>query len=321
MKADTGEAGKTANRLQIRRALVATDFSVPSREAFRFALPLLERWEADVHLVHVFATDYPFSSMTVPPLVVPPEEIERRVLSQLKDFAAQETIALPRENLHAIPGTAWKEICRLARELPIDLIASATRGQTGLKHLALGSTAERIVRHAPCPVLVVHPLDRNQPHRAGFETIFAPVDFSECGMVGLEAARAIAREFDARLVLFHSLDLHYYSTNPEFMLYDLPPIIDAAEKAAREQLDEMIELVRREKIAGETVLGCGHAGERICHEARERAADLIVTSTHGRTGLAHVFIGSTAEYVVRHAPCPVLVIPSHTRSGTALPSS
>ena len=57
----------------------------------------------------------------------------------------------------------------------------------------------------------------------------------------------------------------------------------------------------------------GHAGEQICRRAQELGADLIVTSTHGRTGLKHVLLGSTAEYVVRHAPCPVLVVPSHER--------
>jgi universal stress protein A len=60
----------------------------------------------------------------------------------------------------------------------------------------------------------------------------------------------------------------------------------------------------------ETSLQVGHAGQQICERAEVCGADLIVTSAHGTTGLKHVLIGSTAEYVVRHAPCPVLVVPT-----------
>ncbi len=71
-------------------------------------------------------------------------------------------------------------------------------------------------------------------------------------------------------------------------------------------------------IAVETSIQIGHAGKQICTEASDRKAGLIAVSTHGRTGFKHVLLGSTAEYVVRHASCPVLVVPSRER---ALPKS
>jgi nucleotide-binding universal stress UspA family protein len=60
-------------------------------------------------------------------------------------------------------------------------------------------------------------------------------------------------------------------------------------------------------------LQIGHAGQQVCARAERQHADLIVTSTHGTTGFKHILVGSTAEYVVRHATCPVLVVPSHER--------
>jgi universal stress protein A len=63
----------------------------------------------------------------------------------------------------------------------------------------------------------------------------------------------------------------------------------------------------------ESSLQIGHAGQQICYRAKDRGADIIVTSTHGTTGLKHILLGSTAEYVVRHAHCPVLVVPNHER--------
>jgi nucleotide-binding universal stress UspA family protein len=68
-----------------------------------------------------------------------------------------------------------------------------------------------------------------------------------------------------------------------------------------------------EGLKVEASLQLGHPGDQICAQANKKRADLIVTSTHGTTGLSHVLLGSTAEYVVRHAHIPVLVVPSHPR--------
>jgi nucleotide-binding universal stress UspA family protein len=297
----------------VHRVLAAVDFSGSSRTALAFAIPLLAKWHAELHLVHVFPVDYPLSSLTALPIVVPEIEIERRVHAQLKDVAARHDVAVRHENIHAVRGTPFREICRLATELKIDLIVTATRGQAGLKHLALGSTAERVVRHASCPVLVIPHLERPSLHHSSFKKILAPVDFSDCAEAGLVGAKAIARQFGAEIVLLYSVDLHYYSTNSEFVLYDLPPLLKAAEKAGTEKLEELAEVASDDGIATEMILGNGHAGEQICQQAKSHNCDLIVIATHGRTGLSHVLLGSITEYVVRHAPCPVMVIPSRCR--------
>jgi nucleotide-binding universal stress UspA family protein len=300
--------------LSIRRVLVPIDFSPASSEVLAFVLPLLKKFGAELHLVHVFASDYPLASLVTMPLIVPEIEVSRRVHSHLKDVALQQAIALRRENIHAVKGQPFAQICRLAREIQADLIVTATRGLTGLKHLALGSTAERVVRHAPCPVLVVHAKGgRAKRPSATFKKIVVPVDFSRCSAKGLAYARALAKKFDAKLVLVHSVDLHAYNTNPEYSLYDFPPLLAATEKAAREQMRELVYDTDWKGVKVENSVESGHAGDQVCRRAQEVGADLIVTATHGHTGLKHVLLGSTAEYVVRHAPCPVLVVPSHDR--------
>jgi nucleotide-binding universal stress UspA family protein len=152
--------GKSAKRStpaaqQIRNVLVAIDFSAPSLEAIEAALPLIKHFGADLNLVHVFEPDHPASSMVAIPLVVPELEVGEGVRRQLRDVAANYSVPLRRENIHAIKGRPFEEICRLAQKIDIDLIVIATRGNTGLKHLVLGSTGERVVRYSPCPVLVV----------------------------------------------------------------------------------------------------------------------------------------------------------------------
>ncbi len=220
-------------------------------------------------------------------------------------------------NTHALEGRPFEEICRLLREKKIDLVIVSTRGKTGLKHLLLGSTAERIVRYSPCPVLVVHPratTGKSAKPDLQFGKILVPIDFSECSLKGLEYAKALAKQFGSKLVLLNSVTFQYYITSDEYARYDLPLLMEQAEQAARRQMHDLIEKTDWEGIQLRPSLQIGHAGQQICARAAGHHADLIVTSTHGTTGFKHILVGSTAEYVVRHATCcPVLVVPSHER--------
>ena len=317
--------GKSAKRstpakLQIRNVLVPIDFSAPSLEAIEAALPLIKHFGADLHLVHVFEPDYPASSMVAIPLVVPELEVGERV-RRLRDVAEDYSVPLRRENIHAIKGRPFEEICRLAQEIDIDLIVIATRGNTGLKHLLLGSTAERVVRYSPCPVLVVRGSDskkKSAQQLEAFRKILVPVDFSDCSMKGLEYAKKLAREFRAKLILLHSIALQYYVASDEYARYDLPLLLEQIDEAAKQQMRDLVQQTNWNGVEVETSIEISHAGQQICAEATERNAGLIAILTHGRTGFKHVLLGSTAEYVVRHASCPVLVVPSRER---ALPKS
>jgi nucleotide-binding universal stress UspA family protein len=283
---------------------------------------LIKQFGAGLHLVHVFAPDYPLASMAAMPLVVPELEVGRRVRRHLKDVARKYSIELRRENIHALRGRPYEEVCRLARDRGVDLIVTSTRGLTGLKHLALGSTAERIVRHSPCPVLVVRPIDRDEaPPRKKrtirreltFGRILVPIDFSDCSLQGLAYAKGLAKQFGSKLVLLNSVALQYYFTSDEYARYDWPLLMQQAEKSSRNQMRDLMEKTDWDGIEVKPSLQIGHAGQQICARALEHKADVIVTSTHGTTGFKHILVGSTAEYVVRHASCPVLVVPSHER--------
>lgn len=295
--------------------LVPIDFSPPSLEAIEFALPLLKQFRAELHLVHVFEPDYLLASMMTIPLIVPELEAGKRVQRHLKDVAKKYGIDLRPENIHALKGRPFEEICGLVPKIDIDLIVTSTRGNTGFKHLVLGSTAERVVRYSPCPVLVIQKRKRGKvPLRFG--KIVVPIDFSACSMKALDYAKGLARQFDSDLVLLHSVHMDYYVASDEYARYDFPLLMAQAEKAAKGQMSDLVRQIKAEGFKIETSLEMGHPGDQICNRAERRQADLIVISTHGRTGLKHTLIGSTAEFVVRHASCPVLVVPSHGRPVT-----
>ena len=306
---------------KIRNVLVPIDFSSASLGALEFALPLLKKLRTNLDLVHVFEPNYSLTSMLAVPLIVSESQVGKRIRRHLKDVAKKLGIDLRSENVHALPGRPFEEICRLARQRSIDLIVTATRGNTGLKHLVLGSTAERVVRYSPCPVLVVRVDDRKRSTGGNgasrlalrIKKILVPIDFSDCSMKGLAYAKGLAKRLDASLVLINSVHVQYYVTSDEYARYDLPLLMQEAEKASREQMHDLVQKADWEGIKVEASLQIGHPGDQICVQAKNLRADLIVTSTHGTTGLKHVLLGSTAEYVVRHALIPVLVVPSHDR--------
>src|SRR5688572_13174745 len=204
--------------LKIRNIHVPIDFSEPSLQALNLALPLLKQFGANLHLIHVFPPDHPLASMAAMPLMVPELTVAERVRRHLKDVAKKYSVLLKRGNIHALRGRPFEEICRLARERDIDLIITSSRGLTGFKHLVLGSTAERIVRYSPCPVLVVRSMKEQKTSRNGkeptpklsFGKILVPIDFSECAMKGLAYAKAVALEFGSKLVLLHAVAPQYY---------------------------------------------------------------------------------------------------------------
>lgn len=132
--------------------------------------------------------------------------------------------------------------------------------------------------------------------------ILVPVDFSEPSLHALRKARDLAAQHHASLTLLHVVEPFHAD-----MLMDTGNL----QRARRQQaLAELRALVAREFPAGrvKAELRPGHPVEAITRVARESAADLIVLSTRGRTSLPRALIGSVAERVVRHAPCPVLTV-------------
>lgn len=130
--------------------------------------------------------------------------------------------------------------------------------------------------------------------------ILVPVDFSSCSEKALAYAVPLARQFDAVLTLLYVVRI--YASAPEMGPVDT----EDAEEAKRE-LDAW-QMSRCKEVESNSMLRRGEPHTQIIDVARELGMDLIVISTHGRSGLARVLLGSTAERVVRHAGCPVLVV-------------
>ena len=141
-------------------------------------------------------------------------------------------------------------------------------------------------------------------------SILLPTDFSDCGNYALSYAASLARTFGASIICVHVIEPMVPTVGNSGMTEPLPiaDITDQLEYSAERELPKLAE---REECAGlevEEMIVHGEAASEIVRVAKERNVDLIVVSSHGRTGLGRILFGSTAEAVVRHASCPVLVV-------------
>ena len=145
----------------MKTILHPTDFSEPSKYALEYAVACAKEFDAKLYLLHVIP-DIPvgtyFAMGPLAPPAQPMENIEKQVSQALQNVLPQAVRgAIPVEYLIR-NGAPFLEIVRCAEQIKADMIVCGTHGRTGLKHAIIGSVAENVVRHAPCPVLTVrHP--------------------------------------------------------------------------------------------------------------------------------------------------------------------
>jgi nucleotide-binding universal stress UspA family protein len=149
-----------------------------------------------------------------------------------------------------------------------------------------------------------------------FTRILVPTDFSEFADAALDYAKTLAATFGASLHLLHVFEDPYatpgaFAGDPYLAFPD--DLREAVVAEARRQFEARMTSDEQARFAATTEVLMGPTARTIVDYADARQADLIVIGTHGRTGLAHLLIGSTAERVVRTAPCPVLTVHAMTR--------
>jgi nucleotide-binding universal stress UspA family protein len=141
-------------------------------------------------------------------------------------------------------------------------------------------------------------------------SILLPTDFSECANYALSYATSLARAASAPIICLHVVEPVVPTVGYTGLTEPLP-IADLSEQLEESAERELPKIATCEECSGlnvEEVIAHGDAAAEIVRVAKERNVDLIVISSHGRTGLGRILFGSTAESVVRHAPCPVLVV-------------
>jgi nucleotide-binding universal stress UspA family protein len=306
-----------SDTLEIRTILVPLDFSRASMQAVKYVIPLAEEFKAAVHLVHVQPTDDLTEISQAGHMMLNCTDAIAFMQDRLAEVQEKHDVQFWPDNCHVASGRPFQEICNVADKIGADLIVLPTRGHSGLKRIALGSTAERVVRHARCPVLI----PRGKKFKAAIANgesagkfslrqVLVPVDFSECSLAGVKYAARLAKRFRAKLHLFHAVFPYAQMIAVDGMGGELRPLLESAQANAEEAMQKLQQSVFLRGVSCETEVRAGPAIDEICAASGRDNVDLVVTSTHGRGGFSHALMGSVAEHIVRYAECPVLVVPS-----------
>jgi nucleotide-binding universal stress UspA family protein len=296
----------------IKRILFATDFSRWAQRAEAYACALACSWKATLTVLSV---------AEFPPGLNPDYVVNQQYLADLLQNASAQLVDLKGRagrrgiavTTRVATGIPSEEVITAARAEDSDLIVVGTRGKTGLAHILLGSTAERVIRGAPCPVLAVRtePVDIEQEGSGSrpvtLERILVPVDFSDCSLDALEYAAVVAQQAEASLTLVHVLEPVTYGL--DFTL-DQSKTRHSEVESWRKRLEELASSLRAFHISVESRLWGGLPVDSILDAAQTLPCDLIVMGTHGRRGISHAISGSVAEAVLRKARVPVLTVRS-----------
>lgn len=315
------EASKSAIRdygssvpspLAVKNVLFATDFSATSEAALPYAVAICRRFGSTLHTVHVLS-DASLMMMTGGVDYVSMGTIYEDAQAEAKDRLDQlsgRTEGIPHRN-YVRHGQVWKSLVSIIHENEVDLVVVGTHGRTGLGKLLLGSVAEDILRHSPCPVLTVGPKVSGRaklrdvssrgrdlaPPELDLRQILFATNFARNSALAAQDAAALALEFHARLILMHVIeDYARLGSEPG-------PIEDS-----RHRLQELIPKNVQLQYNPELMLEFGRAPERILKIACEREADMIILGARTpEMGTTHL-PWSAAHHVIAQAHCPVLTI-------------
>ena len=145
--------------IRLKRILFTTDFSSLSRHALAHALFFARKHRAQLHVLHVVDEAYQYMTPMGPemgPILPPPDEALKMAKKELGRFVTKYLGRVKLDIASDVSiGRPFLEIIRYAKEKSIDLIVLGTHGHGGLKHVLMGSVAEKVVRKAPCPVLTI----------------------------------------------------------------------------------------------------------------------------------------------------------------------
>jgi len=296
------------------KIIVPLDGSRLAEQAIEPALALAKEVNGEIVLVQapisesvVYESQMAYSGVWVDPS---PEDAYREAREYLADM--QEKIKHPNVIVRrlVLEGDVAGSIVDVAAEEKADLIVMSTHGRSGLDRLLLGSVTERVLRHAPCPVLALryaHPIER----------VLVTLDGSEFAEIALQPAITIAKVLGAKLYLLRVDDSPAYVSQFEVDEMDRvePGLGQQVQAGFEHEAEDYLRSVQvrldkeiREGLSVKTAVLHGNAPTQICQLAEDNAIDLIVMATHGRRGFTRWVYGSVTEKVLRTANRNMLVV-------------
>ena len=275
--------------------------------AYQHALSLAEHYKAKLVALHAIELrKYPFADYAG--CEADFAKFSRALCEggevRLREFVNKHTWPGIHPHLLVQLGNASDSILSLVQSESVELIVMGTHGRRGFDRLVLGSTTDRVMRKAGCPVLVISKLpqewlntnpETRPSHR--LNRILYCTDFSEHSEGALQNAISAAAEYDAELTLLHVIERIPSSTKKDEVI-----------AACAKELDKMISPEVRKKVNVKTLVKAGKPYAEVVQHALEAQTDMIVLAARGAEALDRAVFGSTSYRVIQLGPCPVLVV-------------
>ncbi|MEQ8628655.1 universal stress protein [Ekhidna sp.] len=269
----------------MKKILVPVDFSDVCKSAVQFAIQIAEKNDAQLTLlnsVHFdYFTDYQFTSFATAKSMM--DEVKEAMDAKMGDFIGKfETRLKIKSLIHE--SSLISSIKELVKEEGYDLVVVGTHGASGFEEALIGSNTEKVVRHAPCPVISV---PRNSDANA-IKRILIPIDIRELKDSFFNQVAGLQKQFGAKL---------------EFLWVKTPHNIENEENVSK----ELSELIKQHGITNfeVTIVRNVFPSDGILWHADDTNADMIAMQTHARRGLSHWLSGSLTEDTVNHIKVPV----------------
>ncbi|MGA1465721.1 MAG: hypothetical protein DA446_03660 [Bacteroidetes bacterium] len=284
----------------MKKFLVPVDFSDLSLVAIEAAKKMASLFGGYVSFIHshipITELDEPYALGVSTNVYQNFEEIQASLESRLRELSRQYLDEEVRGDVKVVAGNPAQSVIYEAENA--DMIVMSTHGRTGFKRFLLGSVAEKILRMAPVPVLIVEP----ESNLGNLDKILVTTDFSENSEFAFPLALEIAQKSSSELTLLHVLN--FEQIEGESMDRSLLDIrkqrIDLLGKEFFKDLED--------RFHTDVILYDGSANKAICDYVEEHDFRLLVMSTAGRTGINYMMMGSTTANVVRLTNTAVLSI-------------
>ncbi len=296
--------------VQLNRILCPVDFSSFSERALIYAMRMAQWYGATLDVVHVMP---PLPPSATSELAATSRDLTAKNLRSLVERHRLPKVSVATELIESSEPAA--QIRRFADSFNVDLVVTGSHGRSGVQRALLGSVVESLLHTCARPVLIVPShLDPHAIAAMSFGRIVCAVDFAAASLDALAFALSIAEEVDGALTLLHVIEMPPELARPPISPdYDVSRVRAEAEAAALARLRELVPAQAREYCSIQTAVLEGGAARQILRIAEEQDANLIVLGVHGRNAFDLAFFGSNSKDVIRHAHCPVLIVPAAKR--------
>ena len=282
--------------IAVKRILYATDFSQASLAALPLVSAIARKYGSRVFVVNVW-TPVPYTMVSPETAGVMQTKDEREAQDQVRQLLNTRELAGLSATAIVKSGIPVQELSQLVRQENIDLAILGTHGRTGIKHLLMGSVAEELFRHLPCPVLTVGPnVSKGLMERCEIKHILFPTDLSDESRAVFPYLASLASECEASLTLLHVLPSET-ATNP-----DSGSLADPLRREMQSIFSSQID----PRCRAEFIIDFGDTTERILAHAETGRADLIGLGVRKAAEITTHFRNTVSYQVVLQAHCPVL---------------